>query len=49
MCEITDKSRNPKVTLFGYINLGSKLNPNKTRSWLHTARCTWARSHKKWL
>jgi hypothetical protein len=31
MCEITDKSRNHKVTLFGCINLASKLNPNKTR------------------
>jgi len=49
MCEITDNSRNPNVTLFGCINLGSKLNPNKTRSWLHTSKCTWARSHKKWL
>jgi len=32
MCEIRDKSRNQKVTLFGCINLGSKLNPNKPRS-----------------
>jgi len=31
MCEIMDKSRNQKVTLFGCINLGSKLNSNKTR------------------
>jgi hypothetical protein len=47
MCEIMDKSRNQKVTLFGCINLGSKLNSNKTRSWLHTSKCTWLRSHQK--
>jgi len=32
ICEITDKSRKQRVTLFGCINLGYKLNPNKTRS-----------------